>query len=105
MALKALDGCVVDNMELRAFSRSSLRDHSSEAQKEPSLLTRECEIGGEHAAEPKTHTAATYLSQQSQATSNPARVPFPVVNDIGAGGHHTERAAPVGHRRSRAGVP
>jgi hypothetical protein len=102
-ALKALDGRVVDNMELRAFCRSSLRDHSSEAQKEPSLLTRECEIGGEHAAEPKTPTVATYLSQQSQATSNPARIPFPVVNDIGAGGYHTEREQPVSDRDSSAG--
>ncbi|KAG1770432.1 hypothetical protein EDD22DRAFT_66714 [Suillus occidentalis] len=81
-------------MKLRLFSRASLRDHSAEAQKEASSSSRECEIGGEHAAEPKTPTATTYLSQP-QATSNPAAIPFPVLNDVGAGGHYPDREHPV----------
>lgn len=81
-------------MELRVFSRSSLRDHFSEVQKEPSF-SRDCEIGGEHAAEPKTPTVTTYLSQQSQNASNPASVPFPVLNDIGASGYHPEFEQPI----------
>ncbi|KAG1737627.1 hypothetical protein EDB19DRAFT_942309 [Suillus lakei] len=82
-AWEGLDGHVVDSMQLRLFNRSSLRDHSPEAKKESPSFSRECEIGGEHAAEPKTPTANTYLSQ-SQATSNPASIPFPVLNDVGA---------------------
>ncbi|KAG2146483.1 uncharacterized protein EDB93DRAFT_478517 [Suillus bovinus] len=82
-AWEELDGRVVDSMKLRLFSRASLRDYSAESQKEVSSFNRECEIGGEHAAEPKTPTATTYLSQ-SQATSNPAAIPFPVLNDVGA---------------------
>lgn len=93
-AWEELDGRVVDSMKLRLFSRASLRDHSAEAQKEASSFSRECEIGGEHAAEPKTPTATTYLSQ-SQSTSNPAAIPFPVLNDVGAGGHYPEREHPV----------
>ncbi|OJA18245.1 hypothetical protein AZE42_05167 [Rhizopogon vesiculosus] len=94
----ALDGHVVDSMELRVFSRSPLRDHLSEPQKESSC-NRECEIGGEHPAEPKTPTVTTYLSQPSQATSNSIDVPFPVLNDIGAGVCYPEREHPVSDSR------
>ncbi|KAG0706101.1 hypothetical protein DFH29DRAFT_203377 [Suillus ampliporus] len=76
-------GHIVDSMKLSLrLNRSSLRDHSLEVQKEPLSFSRECEIGGELAAEPKTPTATTYLSQ-SQA-SNPAGIPFPVLNDVGS---------------------
>lgn len=115
-AWEELDGCIVDSMKLRLFSRASLRDHYTEAQKEPSSFSRDCDIGGEHAAEPKTPTATTYLSQ-SQAASNPAAIPFPVLNDVAAGGYYPEREQPVfdsrdntagsqalkGRRRSTAG--
>lgn len=104
-------------MELQVFSRSSLRDYFSEAQKEPPFR-KECEIGGEHAAEPKTPTVTTYLSRPSQVISNPTSVPFPVLNDIGAGGYYPERQQPIcdsrdssaelqalkGRRRSAAGL-
>ncbi|KAG1734755.1 uncharacterized protein EDB91DRAFT_586770 [Suillus paluster] len=86
-----LEGHVVDNMKLSLFSRSSLRDNSLEVQKEPSSFSREREIGGEHAAEPKTPTATTYLSQ---ATSNSAGIPFPVLNDVGSGGYYQEQTYP-----------
>lgn len=81
-------------MKLRLFSKASLRDHSAEAQKEVSSFNRECEIGSEHTAEPKTPTATTYLSQP-QATSNPAAIPFPVLNDVGASGYYPEREQPA----------
>ena len=97
-------------MELQVFSRSSLRDHFSE---EPPFR-KECEIGGEHAAEPKAPTVTTYLSRQSNSTD----IPFPVLNDIGAGGYYPERQQPIsdsrdssaelqalkGRRRSAAGL-
>ena len=114
MAKEALDGYVAGSLELRVLSGSSLRDHFSEVQKESSF-SKECEIGGEHAAEPKSPTVSTYLSQQSQVTSNPAGLPFPVLNDIGAGGYYPELEQPVydsrvssvefqGRRRSAAGL-
>ncbi|KAG9316716.1 hypothetical protein JVU11DRAFT_2776 [Chiua virens] len=84
LAWGSLNGHVIDNMKLRLIRRNvfgsecNVRDLEKE-----DLVGLEGHLGGGHAAEPKTPTASTYLSQ-SQTTTISSGVPFPLLNDAGA---------------------
>lgn len=83
LAWENLNGRVVDNMRLRLIQRDVLRGCSRPRDLEEDLVSLEAHLGGGHAAEPKTPTASTYLSQ-SQTIATPSGVPFPLLNDAGA---------------------
>ena len=88
LARESLNGRVVDNMKLRLIRRDVLRGGCSgprDLEKEY-LVGLEAHLGGGHAAEPKTPTASTYLSQ-SQTITTSSGVPFPLLNDAGACDH------------------
>ncbi|KAF9227253.1 hypothetical protein BS17DRAFT_455339 [Gyrodon lividus] len=91
-AWNSLNGRVVDSMKLRLIQRDVLRDECSgprDLEKEETGGL-EGHLGGEHAAEPKTPTASTYLSQ-SQTISNSSDTPFPLLNDVDSCHQHYDR--------------
>ena len=82
LAWESLNGRVVDNMKLQLLERDVLRGgYSGPRDLEEDSVSPEGHLGG-HAAEPKTPTASTYLSQ-SQTITTPSGVPFPLLNDAG----------------------
>lgn len=84
LAWESLNGRVVDNMRLQLTQRDVLRGgRSGPGDLEEDLVSLEGHLGGGHAAEPKTPTGSTYLSQ-SQTITTPSGVPFPLLNDAGA---------------------
>lgn len=85
LAWESLDGRVVENMKLRLIQRVVLRGGCGGPQdlEKENLAGLEGYAGGGHAAEPKTPTASTYLSQ-SQTITTSSGVPFPLLNDAGA---------------------
>ena len=88
LAWESLNGRVVDNMKLRLIRRDVLRGGCSGPRDlgKEDLVRLEGHLGVGHAAEPKTPTGSTYLSQSQTITAS-SGVPFPLLNDTGACDH------------------